>query len=128
MEIQTQGKTAHQEIKEGKRRKTALDIERSRVSYAREEAERQRQHETLIWDRKLELARLQAGVFSHPAPPRLASSFSSLMNNFAEGSGLGTQSSSSSTSGGRGNSPSASRGDPLSWGDLPEYTGNMNVN
>ena len=61
-EIQTQGKTTHQEIKEGKHHKTALDIEHSHVSHAHDKADHQRQHKMLIWDRKLGLAWLQARV------------------------------------------------------------------
>jgi hypothetical protein len=81
VQLQTNAKTTRQEIKESKRQKTALDIEHSRVTYAyteamhvRNEAERQRQHEVLIWDWKLEMVRLQAGIRSQMFPPSQAPS------------------------------------------------------
>ncbi|KIM76159.1 hypothetical protein PILCRDRAFT_91694 [Piloderma croceum F 1598] len=127
--IQTEGKTTHQEIKEGKCHKTALDIEHSCVSHAREEAECQHQHEIFIWEKKLELAHLQAGVLSQSAEPSQAQSFTSLLNNISgvQGSSFCTHSSMSSSSGGHCPSTSTSEG-PFSWGaevTLPEYADNV---
>ena len=124
VEIQTQGKTTRQEIKESKHRKTALDIEHSRVYHVREEAERQRQHDLLVWDRKLELARLQAGVLQQSAEPNHVQSFTEMMNSFGDGSrmpssSLGTRSSGSTSQSSPGElylSPSASDAVGHGWG------------
>ena len=120
VEIQMQGKTTRQEIKEGKRHKTALDIKHSCVSHAC--------NEMLIWDRKLELAWLQAGVPPQSAEP--SQTFTSMMSSFGNGSrihesSLSTQSSSSSSSSGLRLSPAEVEGG-YGW-DLPMsgYTGNM---
>jgi len=128
-QIQTEGKTTRQEIKEGKHHKTALDIEHSCVSHAREEAECQHQHEMLIWEKKLELARLQAGVLPQSAEPSQAHSFTSLLNSTSgvQGLSFGTHSSTSSSSGGHHPSPSTPNR-PFGWGAevaLPGYTDDM---
>ena len=97
----------------------ALDIEHSQVSHACDKAEHQHQHEMIVWDWKLELAWLQAGVLLQTAAaPMPASSFTLLMSSFGDGSGLGTHSSGSSTSGGHCLSPSSAGGGFGNW-DLP---------
>jgi hypothetical protein len=119
VEIQTLVKTTHQEIKEGKRRKTALDIEHSWVSHVHDEAKCQHQHQMLVWDRKLELAWLQARVLSQmAAAPMPASSFTLLMSSFGDGSGLSTHSLGSSMSGENRLPPSSVSGGFGNW-DLP---------
>lgn len=80
--IQTTAKTDRQRLKEDKRQKTMVDVERSRITDAREqrshilaEAERSRQHEIMMMDKRLQLARIQslstiapAGLAPLPAP------------------------------------------------------------
>lgn len=123
VEMQTRSKIDHQVIKEDKRRKTLLDVEHSQVRSIREEgihssqeAERRCQHELAIWDKKLELARLQAG----PSPgftklnPTSAYENTDVFGSTGEMSGQHSPYSSSPSSSGLHLSPDLREG--YSWG------------
>ena len=110
-------------IKEDKRRKTHLDVEHSRVRSIREEgicssqeAECRHQHELAVWDKKLELARLQTGVSSsfekhNPAPVYEGTN---MFGSIGEMSGQHSPYSSSPSSSGLCLSPDLREG--YSWG------------
>jgi hypothetical protein len=124
VEMQTRSKTDRQMIKEDKRRKTLLDVEHSRVRSIREEgirssqeAECCRRHELAIWDKKLELARLQTGASSNhttltnPAP---AYETTDVFGSMGETSGQHSSYSSSPSSSGLCLSPDLREG--YNWG------------
>lgn len=76
------GKLDRTTIREEKRQKTAIDIEVMRIAGVREEAERNRKHELVVLDCKLELARLQCNI-----PPARADLSTNFMAGFGSGSG-----------------------------------------
>ena len=62
---------------------TQLEIERLRINAQREQDERRRQHELLVLDRQLELARLQSGL-----PTRILQPLPSLPNTNTQAEGI----------------------------------------
>lgn len=83
--IQTEGKTERQQDKEEKMRKTMVDVERSWLADAREhrshmlaEAARGREHEMMMMDKRLELARL--GMAPRALPSTQFGSFTDELN------------------------------------------------